>query len=175
MRITTRGRILGRGALSPGALALVAVLATSLSACSASASTPAQNSPASQATAAPTMATTAAPSQAANPGGIYANAPVAAASDIPAGSTMDKIKQRGDMIIGGSMDAPLWSQIDPTTGQFTGFDAEMGKMLAYYITGKPDKKRLCARVKPAIEEEFLRGFRGQQASVHYESGPEERP
>ena len=147
MRITTRGRILGRGALSPGALALVAVLATSLSACSASAttapvSTPAQNSPASQATAAPTMATTAAPSQAANPGGIYANAPVAAASDIPAGSTMDKIKQRGDMIIGGSMDAPLWSQIDPTTGQFTGFDAEMGKLLAYYITGKPDTSQV---------------------------------
>jgi glutamate transport system substrate-binding protein len=51
---------------------------------------------------------------------------------------MDKIKQRGNLIIGGSMDAPLWSQIDPTTGQFTGFDAEMGKLLAYYITGKPD-------------------------------------
>ncbi len=138
MRITMRGRILGRGALNPRAIALVAVLATSLSACSASAtpspaSTPAPTSPTGQATAAPT---------AANPGGIYANAPVAAASDIPAGSTMDKIKQRGNLIIGGSMDAPLWSQIDPTTGQFTGFDAEMGKLLAYYITGKPDTSQV---------------------------------
>jgi glutamate transport system substrate-binding protein len=55
---------------------------------------------------------------------------------------MDKIKQRGTLIIGGSMDAPLWSQIDPTTGQFTGFDAEMGKLLAYYITGKQDTSQV---------------------------------
>jgi glutamate transport system substrate-binding protein len=139
MKITTRGRFLGTGVLSPAGLVLVAVLATSLTACSAS-STPAPSS--TPASSAPSSQATPAPSQSAAATGIYANAPVAAASDIPAGSTMDKIKQRGTLIIGGSMDAPLWSQIDPTTGQFTGFDAEMGKLLAYYITGKQDTSQV---------------------------------
>jgi glutamate transport system substrate-binding protein len=121
--------------VSPASLILVAVLATSLTACSSSATPAPTSAPPSSA---PSTQATAAPSQAPAATGIYAGAPVAAASDIPAGSTMDKIKLRGDLIIGGSMDAPLWSQIDPTTGQFTGFDAEMGKLLAYYITGKQD-------------------------------------
>ena len=140
MKLTTRGRILGKGALRPAGLIFIAVLAASLTACSAAATpapstaAPASNAPSSQATAVP--------SQSAAATGIYAKAPVAAASDIPAGSTMDKIKQRGTLIVGGSMDAPLWSQIDPTTGQFTGFDAEMGKLLAYYITGKQDTSQV---------------------------------
>ncbi len=104
-------------------IGLAVAMGTSLVACGSSA-----------ATTAPTAASPAA----ANPGGIYQGAPVAAASDMPAGSTMAKIHDRGVLIIGGSMDAPIWSQIDPTTGQFTGFDAELGKLLAYYITGKPN-------------------------------------
>jgi ABC-type amino acid transport substrate-binding protein len=143
MATTTRSRILGRGSLRPGFLALIAVMVTTLTACSASPSpSPVITAAPTSVTSQPSAAASAAPSQAANPGGIYANAPVAAASDIPAGSTMDKIKQRGNLIIGGSMDAPLWSQIDPTTGQFTGFDADMGKLLAYYITGKPDTSQV---------------------------------
>ncbi len=141
MRISIRGRTLGRGALRPASLVLIAVLATSLSGCSSSATTAPSTSAPTTAPSQPASTPTAVPT-AANPGGIYANAPVAAASDIPVGSTMDKIKQRGVMIVGGSMDAPLWSQIDPTTGQFTGFDAEMGKLLAYYITGKPDASQI---------------------------------
>ncbi|MFC4535589.1 glutamate ABC transporter substrate-binding protein [Sphaerisporangium dianthi] len=74
------------------------------------------------------------------PADAYASAPVATAADIPAGSTMDKIKQRGELLVGGSLDAPLLSQQNPVTGQVEGFDADLGKMLAKYILGKPSVK-----------------------------------
>jgi glutamate transport system substrate-binding protein len=71
---------------------------------------------------------------------VLAQAPVAAAADILPGSTMEKIKQRGELIVGGSLDAPLLSQQNPATGQVEGFDADLGKALATYIIGKPKVK-----------------------------------
>ncbi|OUC96603.1 glutamate ABC transporter substrate-binding protein [Streptosporangium minutum] len=73
-------------------------------------------------------------------GDLLAKAPVAAAADILPGSTMEKIKQRGELIVGGSLDAPLLSQQNPTTGEVEGFDADMGKALAKYIIGEPKVK-----------------------------------
>ncbi|WP_433239555.1 glutamate ABC transporter substrate-binding protein [Streptosporangium sp. CA-135522] len=73
-------------------------------------------------------------------GDLLAKAPVAAAADILPGSTMEKIKQRGELIVGGSLDAPLLSQQNPTTGEVEGFDAAMGKALAKYIIGEPKVK-----------------------------------
>lgn len=73
-------------------------------------------------------------------GDLLADAPVAAAADILPGSTMEKIKQRGELIVGGSLDAPLLSQQNPTTGEVEGFDADMGKALAKYIIGEPKVK-----------------------------------
>ncbi|WP_214416546.1 glutamate ABC transporter substrate-binding protein [Sphaerisporangium fuscum] len=70
----------------------------------------------------------------------YANAPVAAAADILPGSTMEKIKKRGELIVGGSLDAPLLSQQNPVTGEVEGFDADLGKLLAKYIIGQPKVK-----------------------------------
>ncbi|MEV0968323.1 glutamate ABC transporter substrate-binding protein [Microtetraspora glauca] len=72
--------------------------------------------------------------------GVLAKAPVAAAADILPGSTMEKIKQRGELIVGGSLDAPLLSQQNPVTGEVEGFDADMGKALATYIIGEPKVK-----------------------------------
>jgi ABC-type amino acid transport substrate-binding protein len=69
-----------------------------------------------------------------------AKAPVAADGAIAAGSTMEKIKKRGTLIVGGSVDAPLLSQENPSTGQVEGFDADLGKMLAKYIIGEPKVK-----------------------------------
>ena len=71
---------------------------------------------------------------------VLAHAPVAAAADILPGSTMEKIKQRGELIVGGSLDAPLLSQQNPVTGKVEGFDADLGKALAKYIIGKPKVK-----------------------------------
>ncbi|MFJ2030097.1 glutamate ABC transporter substrate-binding protein [Streptosporangium sp. NPDC087985] len=80
------------------------------------------------------------PGEAKGTGDLIAKAPVAAAADILPGSTMEKIKQRGELIVGGSLDAPLLSQQNPTTGEVEGFDADMGKALAKYIIGEPKVK-----------------------------------
>jgi ABC-type amino acid transport substrate-binding protein len=69
---------------------------------------------------------------------LAASAPVA--SNIPAGSTMEKIKQRGELIVGGSLDAPLLSQQNPATKKVEGLDADFGRLLAKYIIGKPNVK-----------------------------------
>ncbi|WP_431911873.1 glutamate ABC transporter substrate-binding protein [Nonomuraea jabiensis] len=71
---------------------------------------------------------------------VLAKAPVAAAAEILPGSTMEKIKQRGELLVGGSLDAPLLSQQNPATGEVEGFDADMGKALAKYILGEPKVK-----------------------------------
>ncbi|KRV49071.1 ABC transporter substrate-binding protein [Wenjunlia vitaminophila] len=64
-------------------------------------------------------------------------APTAAAAAMPDGSTMDRIRERGYLIVGGSSDAPLLSQKNPLTGKYEGFDADMGRLLATYILGEP--------------------------------------
>ncbi|MEV5571895.1 glutamate ABC transporter substrate-binding protein [Spirillospora sp. NPDC052269] len=69
---------------------------------------------------------------------LIASAPVAA--NLPAGSTMEKIKQRGQLVIGGSLDAPLLSQQNPGTKKVEGLDADFGRLLAKYIIGKPEVK-----------------------------------
>jgi ABC-type amino acid transport substrate-binding protein len=71
---------------------------------------------------------------------VLAKAPVATAAELLPGSTMEKIKQRGELIVGGSLDAPLLSQQNPVTGEVEGFDAMMGKALAKYILGEPKVK-----------------------------------
>ncbi|MBN6051936.1 glutamate ABC transporter substrate-binding protein [Nonomuraea sp. RK-328] len=71
---------------------------------------------------------------------VLANAPVAEAAEILPGSTMEKIKKRGELLVGGSLDAPLLSQQNPATGQVEGFDADLGKALAKYILGEPKVK-----------------------------------
>lgn len=64
------------------------------------------------------------------------------ATEIPAGSTMAKIKASGKLRIGGSLDAPLLSQQNPATGKLEGFDAEIGQLLSTYIFGTPDKVQI---------------------------------
>ncbi|MFI6386968.1 glutamate ABC transporter substrate-binding protein [Nonomuraea sp. NPDC050547] len=71
---------------------------------------------------------------------LLAKAPVADAAAIVPGSTMDKIKKRGELLVGGSLDAPLLSQENPVSGEVEGFDASMGKALAKYIIGEPKVK-----------------------------------
>ena len=70
---------------------------------------------------------------------VLAGAPVAKADLILSGSTMEKIKKRGKLIVAEALDAPLLSQQDPTDPQkVNGFDAELAKLLAIYILGKPN-------------------------------------
>ena len=70
---------------------------------------------------------------------VLAGAPVAKADLILSDSTMEKIKKRGKLIVAEALDAPLLSQQDPTDpSQVNGFDAELAKLLATYIIGKPN-------------------------------------
>ncbi|MFD9704836.1 glutamate ABC transporter substrate-binding protein [Lentzea sp. NPDC059081] len=74
---------------------------------------------------------------------LLAKAPVYSGQVTP-GSAVDRIKKRGKLLIGGSQDAPLLSQLDPVSGEVTGFDAYLGKLLAQYVLGKPDTELLSA-------------------------------
>ena len=70
---------------------------------------------------------------------LLKDAPVADAAAILPGSTMERIKQRGKLIVAEALDAPLLSQQNPSNpDEVTGFDADLAKLLAVYILGKPE-------------------------------------
>jgi glutamate transport system substrate-binding protein len=69
---------------------------------------------------------------------IIAASPAADAAAVDGNAWAKKIKDRGQLLTGGSDSGPLFSMKDPTTGKITGFDAGMAQMLSHYITGKSD-------------------------------------
>lgn len=70
---------------------------------------------------------------------LLKDAPVAEAAAILPGSAMERIKQRGKLIVAEALDAPLLSQQNPSNpDEVTGFDADLAKLLAVYILGKPE-------------------------------------
>jgi polar amino acid transport system substrate-binding protein len=58
---------------------------------------------------------------------------------MPAGSYMEKIRQRGRLIFGTSQDTLLFGSRNPFTGVVEGFDVDMGRQLAQAIFGDPSK------------------------------------
>ncbi|MCW4385258.1 glutamate ABC transporter substrate-binding protein [Salinibacterium sp. SYSU T00001] len=69
---------------------------------------------------------------------MLANAPVADESLFTPGSTMEKIRERGTLIVAEALDAPLLSQQDPTNPEnVSGFDAYLAQLLSVYIFGEP--------------------------------------
>lgn len=70
---------------------------------------------------------------------LLADAPVADAALILPDSTMARIKERGRLVVAQALDAPLLSQQNPTSpDEVSGFDADLAKLLAVYILGKPE-------------------------------------
>jgi glutamate transport system substrate-binding protein len=70
---------------------------------------------------------------------LLTDAPVADSVAILPGSTIERIKQRGKLIVAEALDAPLLSQQNPSNpDEVTGFDADLAKLLAVYILGKPE-------------------------------------
>jgi glutamate transport system substrate-binding protein len=65
----------------------------------------------------------------------------APASVVAASSVAARIKASGTLVFGGTETAPLFSLLDPSTGQLSGFDAGIVDLLAKYITGT-DRTRL---------------------------------
>jgi polar amino acid transport system substrate-binding protein len=90
--------------------------------------------------------------QPANVGGAEDNAKSAAPNDcnataslapaggtaIPAGSTMDKIRQRGKLIVGVDQTTFLFGFRNPTTGNLEGFDIDMANQIAKVLFGTAD-------------------------------------
>ena len=124
---------------TPGGIlrrALVAVAATAVLAGCGYSATPIPEavpvSPTTAAPAAPCDATGATRSYAPLPGGVPAP------GDLPDGSTMAKIRDRGYLIAGVSGDSYLLGSRNPFTGQIEGFDIDMVDQVAAAIFGTAD-------------------------------------
>ena len=60
--------------------------------------------------------------------------------NLPSTPTLDRIRKRGALVYAGSRDGLGFSQLNPTTGKISGFDAGMAQLLAKYLLGKPTVK-----------------------------------
>jgi glutamate transport system substrate-binding protein len=58
------------------------------------------------------------------------------AAELPAGSTMAALRDKGKILIGVKFDQPLFGYKNPTNNQVEGFDVEIGKLLAAKIFGE---------------------------------------
>ncbi|WP_461009556.1 glutamate ABC transporter substrate-binding protein [Streptomyces capparidis] len=58
---------------------------------------------------------------------------------MPAGSTMERIRERGRLIAGVDQNTYLWGYRDPATGDIEGFDIDLVREVARAILGDPDR------------------------------------
>jgi len=65
--------------------------------------------------------------------------PLPAPGQMPAGSTMAKIKERGRLIAGVDQNAYLFGYRDPISGELTGFDIDIARQIALAIFGDASK------------------------------------
>ena len=84
-------------------------------------------------------------------------APVAAGAVVNGSPTFDKMKSRGKVIIGVKEDQPNLGYKDPTTGQYSGFDIEMAKLMAAQLGFAPDKIEFKAIPTPNREQALVNG------------------
>jgi polar amino acid transport system substrate-binding protein len=137
--------------VSSGRRTLVTIavaLATSavLAACGAAADDEISLTPGTQSESATTAApVTAAPQPAAQCTDANATesyrtlSPMPAAKNMPAGSTMRKIQDRGRLVVGVSADTLRFGARNPLNGRIEGFDVDMLREVARAIFGDPDK------------------------------------
>jgi glutamate transport system substrate-binding protein len=119
---------LGRGRRTSAVVGLAAVTALALSSCGSSDKAPSISGGGAKAGSAYDK--------------IITSAPVASSSTVSANTWAKKMKSQGFLKIGGTDSGPLFSIKDIDTGELTGFDAGLSQMLAHYITGKTDVKKL---------------------------------
>lgn len=72
---------------------------------------------------------------------IAPSGPLPSPGDLPAGSTMARIKARGELVAGVDQNTYLFGYRDPANGQIEGFDIDMIHQVAQAIFGDPDKVR----------------------------------
>jgi len=87
--------------------------------------------------------TAAAGDQCANPlASLRPPNPLPAPGQMPAGSTMAKIVQRGKLIVGVDQNTFHMGFRDPSTGQIQGFDIDMARAVAQALFGDPNAVQL---------------------------------
>ena len=99
---------------------------------------------------------------------ILADAPVAPDSKIT--GAIKKIRERGELTVGGRETAALFLLKDPTTGKLTGFDAAASQLLARYILGAPKTKLVV--VESAARELMLQNKTVDVVLASYTITPE---
>lgn len=75
---------------------------------------------------------------------LIARAPVASEEVLATSPVARAIRERGVLLNGTEVGMPLLSQRNPATGQVTGFDATIAKMLAKYLIGEPNVRQVTA-------------------------------
>lgn len=111
-------------------LALSALLAITAAACGG------DDSAGSSEGTAPGAATTAAGTETSEAGATTTAEAAAATIEIPAGSSVEAIKNEGKLVIGVKYDVPLFGLKNPTNNEIEGFDVEIGKLIAGNIFGE---------------------------------------
>jgi polar amino acid transport system substrate-binding protein len=101
--------------------------------------------PAAEEPGAPTTTTTAAPASGEPPdcgNPVASYAPIGARpapNQMPAGTKMREIQDRGRLIVGVSGDNLLFGSVNPETGELEGFDIDIAKEVARAIFGDPNR------------------------------------
>jgi len=67
---------------------------------------------------------------------VIDEAPVA--DSLPDSPTLDAIRKAGTLQFGGSQDRPLFSQFNPATNTYEGFESGLAYAFAKYVLGKPE-------------------------------------
>ncbi|GLZ45187.1 ABC transporter substrate-binding protein [Actinomycetospora sp. NBRC 106375] len=86
-----------------------------------------------------------------------AGVPVAQNVQVPGSPTFAAMQQRGRIVIGVKNDQPGLGIQDPTTGQYTGFDIEIGRMIAAGLGFGPEQIEYKVVPSAAREDAISRG------------------
>lgn len=144
-----------------GVVAIVA--ATALAGCSSTA----PSAPPTTSASGGTSSTSAPASTQLTQASVIAAAPVA--SSLPSSPTITAIKNQGSLKYGGNADSPLFSQLNPATGKYEGFEAGLAYMFAKYVLGKPDIS--FTAVDPANREALIENGTVQFVEATYAITP----
>lgn len=153
----------GRGPLS--AVALGAVAALTLAACSSGGASGESGDAASGEGGGGLSSGNAAYDEIVNGG------PVADDATIEANEWASAVKEAGTLRVGGTETSALFSNLDPTTGVVTGFDAGLTQLLARYITGSAANTEL-TQVSVDTREELLVNGQVDIVAATYSITPE---
>ncbi|MET0327036.1 MAG: transporter substrate-binding domain-containing protein [Ilumatobacteraceae bacterium] len=133
----------------PGAAPAIVVAVLLGAACSAPqlAAPPDVTAPPTTAASAPAQPECTSEEAALDPTRSYApDGPLPGPGEMPSGSTMAAIQERGRLIVGVSADTLQFGARDPITNQIEGFDIDMLKEVATAIFGDADPSRIEYRV-----------------------------